>query len=501
MPDTQNRLVVVSNRIPGDAPAAGGLAVALSKVLAERGGLWLGWSGQHSPKPTTEIKFRDVNGMCVGGLDLTRDEFQAYYSGYANRILWPAFHLRLDLAHFESGWYEGYRRVNARFAEALAKELQPSDVIWVHDYHLIPLATELRRLGVRNRIGFYLHIPFPTADALWAIPYQEELMADLATYDLIGLQANRDVTALKEAIDHTPSPTFGGPNKVTPDFSSTRIEAVPIGSDPDAFAALAVSPAATKMANRLRRSLMGRALILGVDRLDYSKGLPQRFEAYEKLLENNANLRRHVHMLQVAPPSRDMIAEYQATSDELDAIVGRVMGRFAEPDWQPVTYVKRPYGQASIAGLYRLAAVGLVTPLRDGMNLVAHEYIAAQDPEDPGVLLLSRFAGAAELFDAALQVNPFDADETAEAMRVALAMPLEERKARWQSLIAATREHDIGKWASTYLGMLSPQAEHCAESDDIDADDEARRRLKGVYASLKAFYNASHTPEMPRQAS
>lgn len=502
MTDSKGRLVVVSNRIPSDTPAAGGLAVALAKVLAEQGGLWMGWSGQHSAKPTAEIKFKDVNGMRVGGLDLTREEFQAYYAGYSNRILWPAFHLRLDLAHFEASWYEGYRRVNARFAEALEKELEPDDIVWVHDYHLIPLATELRRRGVRNRIGFYLHIPFPTPDALWAIPYQEELMADLATYDLIGLQAHRDVTALREAIDHTPSPSFSGPNKVTPDFSRTRVEAVPIGSDPDAFAALAVSPAATKMANRLRRALMGRALILGVDRLDYSKGLPQRLEAYEKLLDHNSNLRRNVHMLQVAPPSRDMIAEYQATSDALDAIVGRVMGRFAEPDWQPLTYVKRPYGQASLAGLYRLARVGLVTPLRDGMNLVAHEYIAAQDPEDPGVLVLSRFAGAAEIFDAALQVNPFDADETAEAMRIALEMPLEERKKRWESLIAATREHDIGKWAATYLEMLAPAEPLAANDDDQGGSDEARERLKGLYDSMKAFYQASHPPEeMPRQAS
>jgi trehalose 6-phosphate synthase len=501
MSRTENqRLVVVSNRIPSDAPAAGGLAVALTKVLADQGGLWMGWSGQHGSKPASKAEFRNINGVRAGGLDLTREEFQAYYAGYSNRILWPAFHLRLDLAHFESAWYEGYRRVNARFAEALERELQPGDIIWVHDYHLIPLATELRRRGIRNRIGFYLHIPFPTPDALWAIPYQEELMEDLAAYDLIGLQANRDVAALREAIDHSPSPTFGGPNRTGPDFSRTRIEAVPIGSDPDAFAALSVSAGATKMANRLRRSLMGRDLILGVDRLDYSKGLPQRLEAYERLLDHNTGLRRRVHMLQVAPPSRDMIAEYQATSDALDAIVGRVMGRFAEPDWQPVTYVKRPYSQSSLAGLYRLARVGLVTPLRDGMNLVAHEYIASQDPADPGVLVLSRFAGAAEIFDAALQVNPFDADETAEAMRIALEMPLDERKARWESLVAASRQYDVGNWASAYLTMLAPEPAHRAAVNDIDAADTTRERLRGIYDSMRAFYRASHPPEMPRRA-
>lgn len=492
-PET-NRLVVVSNRVPSETPTAGGLAVALASVFAERGGLWFGWSGQHSPKPSTEVKFREVNGIRVGGLDLTRDEFQAYYSGYANRILWPAFHLRLDLAHFDSGWYEGYRQVNARFAEALARELAPSDVIWVHDYHLIPLATELRRRGVTNRIGFYLHIPFPTFEALTAIPYHEELMADLAAYDLIGLQANRDVTALQEAIDHAPAPRFTGSHPPAPNFGRTRIAAVPIGSDPEAFARLAISPNATKMANRLRRMLMDRTLILGVDRLDYSKGLPQRIEAYEKLLDHNAGLRRRVHLLQVAPPSRDMIAEYQATSDALDAIVGRVMGRFAEPDWQPLTYVKRPYSQSSLAGLYRMARVGLVTPLRDGMNLVAHEYVAAQDPNDPGVLVLSRFAGAAEIFEAALQVNPFDADETAEAMRVALEMPLDERKARWESLFAATKTYSVANWAASFLEMLMPEqaGEDDANGVVTDADALARRRLRGIYSSLQTFYRATH---------
>jgi trehalose 6-phosphate synthase len=211
------------------------------------------------------------------------------------------------------------------------------------------------------------------------------------------------------------------------------------------------------MVNRMKRALGDQRLILGVDRLDYSKGLPQRVEAYEKLLANNARLRRSVHMLQVAPPSRDSIKEYQETSDTLDAICGRVMGHFAEPDWQPLTYVKRAYGQPSLAGLYRLARVGLVTPLRDGMNLVAHEFIGAQDPEDPGVLVLSRFAGAAEIFPEALLVNPFDTDETAEALRLALDMPLEERKGRWQALMTAARQHNVDDWAVAFLAQLTPE--------------------------------------------
>ncbi|MCW5720515.1 MAG: trehalose-6-phosphate synthase [Devosia sp.] len=462
-----SRIVVVSNRTPSKGPAAGGLAVALRKVLLEREGFWFGWSGKLAEDPAPQARLEDIDGIKVAQIDLTRDDHHAYYAGFSNSILWPSFHLRLDLATIESHWYEGYRRVNAQFARALLPLLRPGDVIWVHDYHLIPLASELRRLGARNRIGFYLHIPFPTPDALYAIPNHAELMRDLSRYDLVGLQARRDVAAFTEFAEHQSPSTFIGNSQDHIDFSRTEVAAFPIGSDPDAFATLATSPAAIKMIRRMERALGEQRLVLGVDRLDYSKGLPQRVEAYEKLLANNARLRRHVHMLQVAPPSRDTIKEYQETSDTLDAICGRVMGHFAEPDWQPLTYVKRAYGQPSLAGLYRLARVGLVTPLRDGMNLVAHEYVGSQNPQDPGVLVLSRFAGAAEIFPDALQVNPFDTDETAEALRIALDMPLEERRARWQSLMDAARQHNVMDWAVSFLARLAPGGTEASATRDI----------------------------------
>jgi trehalose 6-phosphate synthase len=451
-----SRLIIVSNRTPGKGPAAGGLAVALRKTLGERDGFWFGWSGRLVDRPASDAVFEDVDGLQVGKLDLTAEDHRAYYAGFSNSILWPSFHLRLDLATIEGHWYEGYRRVNAQFAKALLPHIQPDDTIWVHDYHLIPLATELRNLGARNRIGFYLHIPFPTVDALYAIPHHGDLMRDLSRYDLVGMQAERDVAAFRDFADHQAPSTLSGSPLKSVDFTRTEVMAFPIGSDPDAFARLAVSPAATKMVRRMERSLADQRLILGVDRLDYSKGLPQRVEAYEKLLANNANLRRQVHLLQVAPPSRDTIKEYKEVSDTLDQIVGRVMGHFAEPDWQPLTYVKRAYGQPSLAGLYRLARVGLVTPLRDGMNLVAHEYVGSQNPEDPGVLVLSRFAGAAEIFEDAILVNPFDTDETAEALRLALDMPLDQRKQRWKSLMDAARRHNVENWAASYLARLSP---------------------------------------------
>ena len=462
-----SRIVIVSNRTPGKGPAAGGLAVALRKTLAEREGFWFGWSGRLVDQPAPEARFEDVDGLKVAQIDLTRQDHHAYYAGFSNSILWPSFHLRLDLATLDSSWYEGYRRVNQQFARALLPLLKADDIIWVHDYHLIPLASELRLLGARNRIGFYLHIPFPTADALYAIPNHLDLMRDLSRYDLVGMQANRDVVAFTEFADHQSPASISGNPLQSVDFSRTEVAAFPIGSDPDAFARLAVSPAATKMVNRVRRVLGDQRLIIGVDRLDYSKGLPQRVEAYEKLLTNDARFRREVHFLQVAPPSRDSIKEYQETSDTLDAICGRVMGRFAELDWQPLTYVKRAYGQPSLAGLYRLARVGLVTPLRDGMNLVAHEYIGSQTPADPGVLVLSRFAGAAEIFDAALLVNPFDTDETAEALRLALDMPLDERISRWQALMNAARTHNIDDWSRSFLDRLAPASRNGSGTRDI----------------------------------
>lgn len=462
-----SRIVIVSNRTPGKGPAAGGLAVALRKVLGTREGFWFGWSGKLTDEPQAEARFEDIEGLSVAQIDLTRDDHHAYYAGFSNSILWPSFHLRLDLATIESYWYEGYRRVNAQFAKALKPLLRPDDIIWVHDYHLIPLATELRNLGARNRIGFYLHIPFPTTDALYAIPHHGDLMRDISRYDLIGLQAQRDVAAFTDFAEHQAPSTFARTTE-TIDFSRTEVAAFPIGSDPEAFARLATSPAAKKMIHRMHRALGEQALILGVDRLDYSKGLPQRVEAYEKLLANNPRLRRNVHMLQVAPPSRDTIKEYQETSDTLDAICGRVMGEFSEPDWSPLTYVKRTYGQPSLAGLYRMARVGLVTPLRDGMNLVAHEYVTTQDPENPGVLVLSRFAGAAEIFPEAILVNPFDTDETAEALRIALDMPLEERKQRWNALISAAKTHNVDDWALSFLDRLAPgTAETTSPGRDI----------------------------------
>jgi trehalose 6-phosphate synthase len=452
------RLVVVSNRTPKPGKtAAGGLVAALEGVLKQTGGLWAGWSGEFA-EDKQPPHTREVNGIPVLGIDLRKEDYATYYAGYSNSVLWPTFHMRPDLARPDPEFYEGYRRVNAQFADALSPLLRPDDVIWVHDYHLIPLGEMLRERGVGNRIGFFLHIPFPTPEALAAIPHHRQLINSLTAYDLVGLQANRDVAALE---DFASPEEFVRPRRsagpVVP-LTDVNVKAFPIGSDPEAFAAFAEQPSTRKTMGMIQASLAGRGLILGVDRLDYTKGLPQRVDAYERLLAEHPEHRRRVQFMQVAPPSREMIAQYQEISDQLDLACGRVMGRFAELDWQPLNYVKRAYRQSTLAGLYRLARVGLVTPLRDGMNLVAHEYVASQDEADPGVLVLSIFAGAAEIFPDALLVNPYDADETAKAIDMALRMPLAERQQRWRRLRAAVERHNIAAWAENFLAELGDAA-------------------------------------------
>jgi trehalose 6-phosphate synthase len=448
------RLVVVSNRTPKPGKvAAGGLAAALDGVLKQLGGIWVGWSGDFAEQPG-KPRHLDVGGNEIVHIDLNKADHAAYYAGYANSVLWPTFHMRPELARFNTAFYEGYMRVNEQFADALLPLLRPDDLIWVHDYHLIPLGQLLRDRGVTNRIGFFLHIPFPTPEGLSAIPSHRHLIGSLTAYDLVGLQAKRDVAALEDfasPVEFVRLRRSSGP--LVP-VTGVNAGVFPIGSDPEAFARMAELPATRKAMVTFNKSIADRQLILGVDRLDYTKGLPQRLEAYERLLADYPEYRRKVSFLQVAPVSRDTIQQYQEITGSLDYQCGRVMGRFAEIDWQPLNYVKRAYGQSTLAGLYRAARVGLVTPLRDGMNLVAHEFVASQDPDNPGVLVLSIFAGAAEILPDALLVNPYDADETAHAIDVALKMPLEERKERWVKLRADIERYNIHAWADEFLRAL-----------------------------------------------
>lgn len=451
------RLVVVSNRVAlPEETRAGGLAVALRAALDEHGGLWFGWSGRIAER-APEVNEIEHAGIDYATLDLTRAEHAGYYAGFANRVLWPLLHSRFDLVEFDADAYRVYRAVNRRWAEALVTRLRTDDVLWVHDYHLIPLAAELRRLGCRQRIGFFLHTALAPADLLAYMPRHRELLTTLADYDLVGVQTPRDLTALRGYFhDVLAARDAVGNSVLLPDGRHVRLAAYPIGIDVEAVRSGAQPRrGGTTGLRRLRASLEDRALIIGVDRLDYSKGLPQRLTSFGHLLEQFPEWRRRVSLLQIAPASRGDVPEYRAIRRDLERIAGNINGRYAEPDWTPIRYVSRAYPQTALCGYYRAARVGLVTPLRDGMNLVAMEYLASQDGENPGVLVLSEFAGAAQQLDSALRVNPLDHEATAAAMNQALAMPLDERVARWRSAMDVIERDDITAWRRHFLQALS----------------------------------------------
>ena len=445
-----SRLVIVANRVPPPrerTQLAGGLAVAMGEALAGREALWFGWSGSNHA-PGAPPRLTRIGRLAFATIDLPAADFAGYYRGFSNGMLWPLLHHRMGLAEFRREDLAAYRRVNETFAAALTPLLRPGDLVWVQDYHLIPLGAGLRRRGFAGRIGFFLHVPFPPRAIFEALPQGEGLIADLGAYDVIGLQTDEDVANLDELLAAS--------------GLGVRAGCYPIGIDPEAFAAEARAAAAGPEGERLRSSLGDRALILGVDRLDYSKGLPHRFRGYAKLLKRFPEHRNRVTLLQVAPVSRGDVAQYRALRRELDELVGRINGEHAEFDWVPLRYLTQTVPRATLAGFQRIASIGLVTPLRDGMNLVAKEFVAAQDPDHPGALVLSRFAGAAAALDGAILVNPHDPDETAEALHIALTMPEAERRARWQQMWHDVRRHTAANWARSFIASLDMAAARAA---------------------------------------
>jgi trehalose 6-phosphate synthase len=447
------RLVIVSNRVPvpraRSAPQAGGLAVALKQAMAERDVLWFGWSG-HVGTATSETPAETVIGRArYATIDLSTPDHRLYYAGFSNGTLWPLLHWRMGLTEFRRDEYSGYRAVNEHFARVLAPMLRPDDVVWVHDFHLIPLATSLRAMGCRQRIGFFLHVPFPPPSLFVALPQGDALLRDLAAFSLIGVQTDQDRDHLRAALAHA--------------LVGARVETFPIGIDADTFAAESLRGATGPEGRRLTASLADRALVLGVDRLDYSKGLPHRLRGFARLLARFPHHRRRVTLLQVAPVSRNEVAQYRALRRELDELAGRINGEHGEPDWNPIRWITRAVPRATLAGYHRLARVGLVTPLRDGMNLVAKEFVAAQNPDDPGVLVLSRFAGAAAELSGAIQVNPHDPDEIAEGLDAALSMDRVTRIARWRRDAEIVRSGSAEAWASRFLRTLEAAPQPATE--------------------------------------
>jgi trehalose 6-phosphate synthase len=451
------RIVVVSNRVAvpsAEGTRAGGLEVAIRSYLKRHRGLWFGWSGRIAAKGDVAIREVESGGVTYITTDLTRADYQEYYNGFANRMLWPILHYRLDLAEYSSLDLTGYLRVNDHFADQLHKVLQPDDVIWVHDYHLLPLAKALRERGRENRIGFFLHVPFPPLELVTALPKHERIILSLCHYDLIGFQTDNDADNLARYLKDECRMPNRGPRTFIAGQRTVQIGTFPVGVETAEFERLARRSVRSPFVREVNTSLAGRAMIIGVDRLDYSKGIGLRLKAFERLLTDHPPRRGAVTYLQITPRSRSEIKEYSEMERHISETVGHINGRYGEPSWTPIRYVNKPYSRPALAGLFRSSRAALVTPLRDGMNLVAKEYVAAQDPEDPGVLILSRFAGAAVECATALLVNPYDAEAVGNAIDQALSMPLVERQGRHSEMIKVLTENDIKFWGERFMETL-----------------------------------------------
>lgn len=443
------RLVVISNRAPSvdGSRDSGGLVVALKDVLAKHGGLWVGGAPKQTETPSRSLVFHQRPDFDVALFELEPELYRNYYLGYSNSVLWPALHGRVDLIDVQPRYAAAYREVARRVAKLIAGTVKTDDVIWVHDYQLIPLAHELKALGVKSRIGFFLHIPLPDLQTFKAIPDWQDLAGWLADYDLLGFQTRRDLGHMINIFRHTLRGELRANGNMGIDGREVVIGCFPISIDVKGFHRQAEEGAANIAPPPLPR-------LIGVDRLDYSKGLPQRLAGYETFLKRHAEFRSKVALLQIAPPTRDDVDAYKSIRSELEHLSGRINGSYGTIDWTPVQYIHRALPRDELAVLFRLSRVGLVTPLFDGMNLVAKEYVAAQDETDPGVLILSQFAGAAEEMPEALIINPHDPHDLAQAIHSALEMPLAERLDRHTALYGHLEKNDVEHWSATFMKRL-----------------------------------------------
>lgn len=453
--DAMGRLIAVSNRTAADPNSrAGGLAVAVWEALVATGGLWFGWSGELTEEEPHGVAMVQDEGVDFALADLSHREYEGFYLGYANRVLWPILHYRIDLANFDADHFEVYAAVNRRFGKLIAPRLKTGDTVWVHDYHFLLLGEAMRQEGWRGPLGFFLHIPFPPPEMFRTLPEHLHIARAMCSFDVIGFQSTTDQSNFIRYLIEDCEAELLEDGRILAFGAKLKVEVYPIGIDAEGFADCARSAKADAAAKRIGRFLGERDLVIGVDRMDYSKGLPERFEAVGKLFDTFPDTHGRVSVTQIAPPSRSKVEEYQELRVQLDELAGRINGDYGDLDWIPLRYLARSYAREELAGLFRIASVGLVTPLRDGMNLVCKEFVMAQDADDPGVLILSEFAGAAEQLDAATLVNPHDAAAVAEAIAMALAMPKTERIERWTNLYNIITTQDVGWWRRRFLADL-----------------------------------------------
>jgi trehalose 6-phosphate synthase len=455
-----SRIVAVSNRVADSRQAsAGGLAVGVLGALKNQGGIWFGWNGELTKDEPGEADVRTRQGITYATIALNEQQFERYYNGFCNNALWPLLHYRLGLSKFDREQFESYMAVSEVFAARLRPLLRSDDLVWVHDFHLIPLAARMRAAGAKQPFGFFLHTPFPPLEVLRALPVHMQLLRDMCSYDVVGFQTERDLRAFRDAASMAGIGVAALPDGTLQRGDHTiKTAAFPIGIDVAACAERAVAHRHVRQVQSVQASLQGRKLMIGVDRLDYSKGLPERFGAYQTFLDRHPAFRGDVVFMQIAAPTRMGVRAYAEIRHDLERMAGHINGTFADVDWVPLRYLNRSVDRGTLMAIFRVARAGLVTPLRDGMNLVAKEYVAAQDPEDPGVLVLSMLAGAAEELHAAVLVNPHDSEGVADGIETALTMPLDERRARHAAMLEMLRRNDIDRWRERFIGALRESA-------------------------------------------
>ena len=465
------RLVIVSNRLPlslkkdhqgnwQSRRGSGGLVTAFAPVLKNRGGLWIGWAGTvdiDDGALEDHLKQGDQDtGYSLRAVTLTKEEIEKYYYGFSNEILWPLFHDFSLHCNFDPDYWPIYQQVNRKFAQAIVENTTENDYIWIQDYHLILVAQELRKMGVKRRIGFFLHIPFPPLDLFLRLPWRFQILEALLNYDLVGFQTPRHrrnfFNCTKTLI---PGVRISGSAKHVSDLTAPdrqlRVGSFPISIDYNQFARMAATSEVADRAWLIHEDLPQRQLILGVDRLDYTKGIPERILAFGKTLKRYPELIRKVTFVQVVVPSRTEVPEYQALKREIERLVGQVNGQYTQAGWTPIHYIYRSLSLPELIAYYRTSEIALVTPLKDGMNLVAKEFCACS-LEENSVLILSEFAGAAaQMQQGALMVNPHDIEGVAEAIFRAYWMSKEERQDKMKKLRRVVQQQNIFRWVDSFL--------------------------------------------------
>lgn len=489
--------LVLSNRLPITARrergalqvegSAGGLVSALGPALRAQGGTWIGWAGTQIRDGET-LPVVDPN-YSLHPVPISTTEVKRYYRGFSNGALWPLFHSLPERAQFERRDWDTYEQVNQRFAEAAVALAQPEQRIWIHDYHLMRVGAKLREALPDARIAFFLHIPFPPFDLFRTLPWARALLEGLLACDLVGFHSPGYVVNFLDCAERLVGARVDRrAGQVEQGERTVNVGAFPLGIDYAGY---------EKRAHGAARKRSRERIVLGVDRLDYTKGIPLRIAAFERFLERHSEYRNEVTLIQIAVPSRGQVAEYQEQKREIDEIVGRVNGRFGTSTWTPIRYLYRSVSAGRLAALYRDADVALVTPLRDGMNLVAKEYVACQ-VDDPGVLILSRMAGAAETMHEALQVNPHDTDSVADKIHQALSMPDADRRERMRALQERERRNDVRRWLADFVEAVDTPSPGFRPATRHDFDVWLRDFLRGRPLALFLDFDGTLAPIVDR---